>query len=99
MVFHSEKRTTIATKERTKRVREANGKEERGLHLQHQMAEIAQDLGAGEDKSHQNCMKAMLGEPLEEVAFTDQQLCQTGVRAVGAVSSAAGRRAAARRYN
>ena len=64
-------------------MREANGKEERGLHLQHQMAEIAQDLGAGEDKSHQNCMKAMLGEPLEEVAFTDQQLCQTGVRTVG----------------
>ena len=48
-------------------MREANGKEERGLHLQHQLVEIAQDLGAGEDKSHQNCMKAMLGEPLEEV--------------------------------
>ena len=26
-----------------------------------QLAEIAQDLGAGGDKSHQNCMKAMLG--------------------------------------
>ena len=89
--------TTITTKERTQSVREANVKEERDLHLQ--LAEIAQYLGAGEDKSHQNCMKAMLGEPLEEVAFTDQQLCQTGVRAVGAVSSAAGRRAAARRYN
>ena len=64
-------------------MREAHGKEERGPHLQHQLAEIGQYLGAGED-SHQNCMKAMLGEPLEEVAFTDQQLCQTGVRTVGA---------------
>ena len=65
-------------------MREANGREERGLHVQHQLAEIAQYLGAGEDKSHQNCMKAMLGEPLEEVAFTDQQLCETGVGTVGA---------------
>ena len=46
-------------------MREAHGKEERGLHLQHQLAEIGQYLGAGEDKSHQNCMKAMLGEPLD----------------------------------
>ena len=84
MVFHSEKRTTITTKERTQSVREANVKEERELHLQHQLAEIAQYLGPGEDKSHQNCMKAMLGEPLEEVAFTDQQLCETGVGTVGA---------------
>ena len=75
MVFHSEKRTTITTKERTQSVREANVKEERELHLQHQLAENAQYLGAGEDKSHQNCMKAMLGEPLEEV--------ETGVRTVG----------------
>ena len=73
MVFHSEKRTTITTKGRTKSVREENGKEERGLHLQ--LAEIAQYLRAGEDKSHQNCMKAMLGEPLEEV--------EAGVRTVG----------------
>ena len=65
MVFHSEKRTTITTKER-KSVREAHGKEERGLHLQHQLAEIGQYLGAGED-SHQNCMNTMLGEPLEDV--------------------------------
>ena len=30
---------------------------------------------------HQNRMKALLGGPSEEVVFTDQQLCQTGVRA------------------
>ena len=34
----------------------------RRLQLKHQLAEIAQDLGAGEDKSHQNCM---LGGPLD----------------------------------
>ena len=39
-------------------------------------------------------MKVLLGGSSEEVVFTDQQLCQTGVRAVGAASSAAGRRAA-----
>ena len=43
-------------------MREANVKEERELHLQHQLAEIGQYLGAGEDKSYQNCM---LGGPLD----------------------------------
>ena len=43
-------------------MREANVKEERDLHLQHQLAEIGQYLGAGEDKSYQNCM---LGGPLD----------------------------------
>ena len=33
---------------------------------------------------YQNHMKMIVGAPLEEVVFTDQQLCQTGVRAVGA---------------
>ena len=30
---------------------------------------------------HQNRMKVLLGGSSEEVVFTDQQLCQTGVRA------------------
>ena len=67
MVFHSEKKDNNHDQRKDKEcegpsLREANGKEERGLHLQHQLAEIAQDLGAGEDKSHQNCM---LGGPLD----------------------------------
>jgi len=33
--------------------------------------------GAGGDTGHQNRINAMLGGPSEEVAFTDQQLCQT----------------------
>ena len=57
--------------------------EEQGLISKHQLAEIAQDLGAGGNKSHQNRMEAILGGPSEEGDFADQQLYQMGIRAVG----------------
>ena len=40
-------------------------------------------------------MKAELGRPSEEFVLINQQLCQTGVQAVGAALSEAGQKAAA----